>query len=193
MQWLFVFFMIGSFFFALITGRMDALCKAALESASDGVTLCLTLLGSMGFWSGMLQIAEDAGLMQTLNALMQKPISLLFGGLKDKQALSLIGLNLCANLLGLGNAATPLGLKAMKRLDTLNHAAAAPSFPMAMLVVINTASLQLIPTTVGFLRSQAGSETPFSILPAALLTSACALIAVILTVNLLYRKQKRET
>ncbi len=192
MRWLFVFFTVGSFICALLTGHMDTLCKATLESASDGVRLCISLLGSMGFWSGMLRIVKDAGLTDQLGTLLKKPITLLFGGLTDPQAISLIGMNLCANLLGLGNAATPLGLKAMKRLNTLNQAAADPSFAMMMLVVINASSVQLIPTTVGFLRSSYGSDAPFSILPAALLTSVCALAAAILAANLLHRKAKRD-
>ncbi len=192
MRWLFVFFTVGAFLFALMTGHMGELSKAVLESASNGVTLCLTLLGSMGFWSGMLRIAEDAGLTKAVSKLLKKPISALFGGLQDEKALECISLNLCANLFGLGNAATPLGIQAMQRLDRLNEASAAPSFAMVMLVVVNTASLQLIPTTVGFLRSRYGSMEPFSILPASLLTSLCALTAAVIAVNLLCRKQKEK-
>lgn len=192
MQWLFVFFIVGSFIFACISGRMDALCNAALESCADGVTLCITLLGSMGFWSGIMKIAEDSGLVRKITDLLKKTIRRLFGNLKDQKAVELICMNITANLLGLGNAATPLGLRAMKRLDELNRCSSSPSFPMIMLVVINTASLQLIPTTVGYLRSQYGSSEPFSILPASLLTSVCVLAAAIAAAHLLYRLNKRH-
>lgn len=191
MQWLFVFFTVGSFLFACFGGKMDALCTAALEGCADGVTLCFTLLGSMGFWSGILRIAEDSGLTKKLTRLLRAPVSLLFGRLKDEKALELICMNITANLMGLGNAATPLGLRAIKQLDALNTHAAQPSFAMTMLVVVNTASLQLIPTTVGFLRSRYGSSEPFAILPAALLCSLCTLTVAVCTVWLTARRESK--
>ncbi len=138
-----------------------------------------------------MKIAEDSGLSQLLTKLLAKPVCLLFGKLKDREALKLICMNITANLLGLGNAATPLGIAAIKRLDTLNNYAATPSFSMVMLVAVNTASLQLIPTTVAFLRSQYESCSPFSILPASLLTSLCVLTIVVLTVWILVPRKKQ--
>ena len=184
MQWLFVCFIVGSFLFALLTGRIDALNEAIIGSSKNGVTLTFTMLGSMGFWSGMMKIAEESGLTQKICRILKTPLRMLFGNLKDEKALELIGMNVSANLLGLGNAATPLGLRAMKRLDTLNGSAAAPSHEMMLFVVLNTASLQLIPTTVALLRNQAGSAEPFSILPASLLTSLCTLVTAIIVVKL---------
>lgn len=191
MQRLFLFMLTGSFVFACISGNMEALCNAALTGCTDGVNLCFTLLGSMGFWSGIMKIAEDSKLTDKITSLMLPLIRRLFGNLQDAEALTLICMNMSANLLGLGNAATPLGLRAMRRLDALNAHAANPSFAMTMLVVVNTASLQLIPTTVGFLRSKYGSLEPFSILPAALLTSACTLIAAVTAVFLLAKRDNR--
>ena len=179
MQWLFIFFIAGSFVFACICGKMDALSTAALQSCGDGVKLTFTLLGSMGFWSGIMKIAEESGLTAKITRLLQKPIRMLFCGLRDPIAIELICMNITANLLGLGNAATPTGLRVMKRLDALNRAAAEPSFHMMLFVVLNTASLQLIPTTVAYLRGTHGSNAPFGILPATLLTSLCALITAI--------------
>lgn len=188
MQWLFLVFIIGSFIFAVINGKADALTEAILTSSGDGVTLTLTLLGGMGFWSGIMKIAEDSGLSRKLYLLLKLPLRLLFRKLEDETALELIGMNVSANLLGLGNAATPSGLRAMKRLDELNHRASAPSYEMILFTVINTASIQLIPTTVALLRSEAGSNQPFSILPASVLTSVCTLTVAILSISLFHRK-----
>ena len=190
MQWLFIFFIAGSFIFACICKNMEALSAAALQSCSDGIKLTFTLLGSMGFWSGIMKIAQESGLTTKITRLLQRPIRMLFAGLRDNEAIELICMNITANLLGLGNAATPLGLRAMKRLDALNGMAAEPSFEMMLFVVLNTASLQLIPTTVAYLRSMHGSDAPFAILPAVLLTSLCALTAAIAAVYLFGKKKR---
>ncbi len=192
MQWLFPILIAASFLFACISGRMSELCTAAMNSCTDGVKLCFTLLGGMAFWSGMMRIAEESGLTQKITKLLSKPVRLIFDKLTDKKAVELICMNVTANLFGLANAATPLGLKAMQRLNELNPDCQTASYHMILLVVINTASLQLIPTTVGLLRSQYGSQSPFSILPATLLSSACALIAAVCSVKLCRRMEKRK-
>lgn len=192
MQWLFPILIIASFLFACIGGRMSELCTAAVSSCTDGVKLCLTLLGGMAFWSGMMRIAEESGLTERITKLLSRPVRFIFDRLTDKKAIELICMNITANLFGLANAATPLGLKAMQRLSELNQNAQTASYHMILLVVINTASLQLIPTTVGLLRSQYGSQSPFSILPATLLTSVCALITAVCCVKLCRSLEKRR-
>lgn len=192
MRWLFAILMIGSFVCAVFCGKMEALSLAASNAAANGVQLALSLLGSMAFWSGIMQIAEDSKLTDHIARLLSKPVRWLFWGLTDAVSIRFICMNITANLLGLGNAATPLGLRAMKRLDEIGNHPTTPTRHMSLFTVINTASLQLIPTTVAMLRGNYGSKAPFSILPASVLTSACALLVVIGLVKPFCHPDKEE-
>lgn len=165
-----------SLVFALVTGRVPQLSQAVLEGATDAVSLLVSILGIMCFWQGMMEIASRAGLTDLLSKAFSPVLRLLFRDVpKNSQAMRYISLNISANLLGLGNAATPFGLAAMKELQKINPYKDTASDSMLLFVVMNTASLQLFPTTIAAYRSTYGSEKPFDILPCVWVASVAAL------------------
>lgn len=179
--------LITSFF----TGRVDATAAAAAEGAGAAVELCLTLLGILCLWTGLAKIGEKAGLVSLLSRLLSPLLRMLFPKLeKDAPARGSIVMNLVANLLGMGNAATPLGIKAMGELQKRNRFRSTASNEMCMLVVLNTASLQLFPTTLLSLRQVYGSVSPGVILLPIWLVSICALFAGITAAKLLERRRR---
>lgn len=189
--------LVGMLIFSLVTaaftGRMEALSSAALSGCGDAVALSVSLAGMLCLWSGLMEIARRCRLTEALAKLFRPVTRLLFPTVRqDSDAMSAICMNLSANLLGLGNAATPLGLAAMRELQKGNPDPAIASNPMVTFVVLNTASLQLVPTTCAALRQQAGSAAPMEILPAVWLTGAVALAAALLTERLLRGKEHRH-
>ena len=173
--------MIISFF----TDKTVQISQAALTGCNNAVQLCITLAGSMALWGGIMRIAEKCGITKRISSVLSKPLSLLFKGLKGSRTLELISLNTAANLLGLGNAATPLGLKAMSELKKNGYDSSRHS---AMFILLNTASIQLVPVTVAALRQSHGSLAPWEIMLPTVLTSLIALTAGIVIVNILYPK-----
>ena len=170
---------------AAVTGRMPELSAAVLNGAGGAVTLIISMAGMMAAWTGLMKIADRSGATRLLAKLLGPLMRLLFPQCeKDSPAVKAMCLNITANLLGLGNAATPLGIAAMKELKKKNPTQTADN-SMAMFVVVNTASIQLIPTFMATLRAQYGSALPFDILPAVWLTSVCALAAGVCTAKLL--------
>jgi spore maturation protein A len=170
---------------AIATGRVPQLSAAVMNGAESAVKLVISLLGMMCAWTGLMKIADEGGVTAVLSRMMRPLTRRLFpscpgGG----PAVRAICMNITANLLGLGNAATPLGIAAMKELSRQNPGTEADN-SMVMFVVINTASLQLIPTFMATLRAKYGSLSPFDILPAVWVTSACALLAGVLAAKLL--------
>lgn len=165
-----------SVLFGLLGGTLDAVSAAALSGAGSAVTLCLSMAGVVCLWTGVMEVMERSGLAGKL-ALLFRPLLRRFlpQASRDGETLSAVSANVSANLLGLGNAATPLGLKAVTRMARGTGGVA--SDELCLLVVLNTASIQLIPATVASLRAAAGCETPFDILPAVWLTSLLALAA----------------
>lgn len=165
-----------SLIFGIGGGKTSAVSAAALSGAYGAVKLSLELLGSLCFWSGLMEAARRCRLTEGLCRLISPPLSLLFPRLrKEKKAMELISMNVTANLLGLGNAATPFGIAAMKELRRIEGSSSA-GVEAVVFVVMNTASLQLIPTTVATLRAEAGAENPLDILPAVWFVSALALL-----------------
>ena len=161
-----------SFVFAALTGRMPQLSEAAMGQAGEAVTLVLSLTGMLCLWSGLMKIAQESGLTELLSRLLSPVTKRLFKGLRPNgEAVNAITMNLIANFLGLGNAATPLGIRAMCEMAKEQRADGAATNDMAMFVVVNTASIQLIPTTTAMLRMQAGSAAPLDILPATWIAS----------------------
>ncbi len=153
-----------SFVTALFTGRVEAVTNGAMEGAASAVETCIGLLGTMCLWTGIAKIAEHSGLVQVFARLLRPVTKIIFPKLKSNSpALRAIVMNMVANLLGMGNAATPLGITAMKELDRLNKGKSCASDEMCMFVVINTASIQLIPSTVISLRQMYGSQGPTDI------------------------------
>lgn len=170
---------------AAVTGRMPELSAAVLNGAGAAVTLIISMAGMMAAWTGLMKIADRSGATRLLAKLLGPLMRLLFPQCKkDSPAVKAMCMNITANLLGLGNAATPLGIAAMQELKKKNPTQTADN-SMAMFVVVNTASIQLIPTFMATLRAQYGSASPFDILPAVWLTSVCALAAGVCTAKLL--------
>lgn len=192
MNYIWAGMMIFAFLSAAWQGNMQALSNAVMAGASDAVSLCIKLLGALCLWGGLMEIAKASGLTKTVGRLLSPLLRLLFPNLKkDDPALNAISMNITANLLGLGNAATPLGLTAMRGLQRENPNPAAATDAMVNFVVLNTAALHLIPTTVALLRQEYGAAVPMDIMPAAWMTSAAAL-CVGLTMAWLLRRPVDE-
>jgi spore maturation protein A len=178
---------------AAATGRMDALTPAIAESAERAVKLALGLVGVMALWLGLVKVAEEAGLVRLAARAARPLMRRLFPEVPpDHPAMGAMVMNVAANALGLGNAATPFGLEAMRRLDELNPHPGTATDAQALFCAMNTASLQLVPATVIALRAAAGSRAPAEILAPTLLATACALLAAVGSAKLLARLGRRR-
>ena len=161
---------------ALCTGRMDALTRAISDGADSSVRLIISMTGSMCLWTGIMSIAQKSGAAARIAAVLSPVLKKLMPGLDPEgKAMQSVCANITANILGLGNAATPFGLKAMQEMQKDNPLKSQPTHDMIVFVVLNTASLQLIPATIAALRQAAGSNAPYSILPYIWITSVAAL------------------
>lgn len=148
------FFIIISFGYAIFSGNLSNLNESIFSSAESAVTLCITLLGTMCLWNGIMHIANKTSVMEKLTKFLQPLMKFIFPNIKkNTQTHKEISMNIVANMLGLGNAATPLGLKAMKSMQKENNKKDTLTDNMMLFIVINTASLQIIPTTVIAIRS----------------------------------------
>lgn len=187
LSYVWIIMVILSIFCSILTGRTAQTGSAALIGAQNGVTLALSLCGSLCLWSGFTKLTEKSGLARRFSALLRPLLSRLFPeASRDPSALQDLCGNLTANFLGLGNAATPMGISAVRRMHALSGKPDA-SDEMCRLIVLNTASIQLIPSTVGAVRASLGSVRPFDILPAVWLTSACSVTAGLLAARLFSR------
>jgi spore maturation protein A len=166
--------------FSIINGRLDELTKSIFEGAKSAVEVSLFLLGIVALWLGITKIIEDSGLIHRLSNLFRPFVSRVFKNIpNDHPAITSITLNFLANIFGLGNAATPLGIKAMQDLQTLNRDEEIVTFEMMLFIVINTASIQVVPFTVIGILSGLGSKNPAGIvLPTFLATTLSAIFAV---------------
>lgn len=174
---------------AIFTGRISEVSAALMTGAGDAVTMTISLMGIMCLWTGIMNIAENTGVTQLVAKLLSPLMKILFPKLKDKRAKDAIVMNMTANMLGLSNAATPLGLKAMQELKRLSDGRTATD-EMCMFIVINTASLQIIPSTVIALRQSAGSVTPTDIIIPVWLCSICVITVGVLAVKIFSKRQK---
>lgn len=187
LNYVWAFLILFSVLCAAATGRMPQLSAAVISGAGNAVTLVISMTGMMCAWTGLLKIAQEGGVAKALAKALRPVIRRLFPSCrKDGSAAKAICMNITANLLGLGNAATPLGIAAMKELKKHNPTDTADN-DMVTFVVINAASIQLVPTFLAALRAQYGAKTPFDILPAVWLTSAGALAAGLTAAKLLER------
>ncbi len=170
----------------LLTGRIDAVANAALEGAAAAVQLCLSMIGVMCLWMGVMEIMRRCGLAAALARLLRPVLRRLFPDFSGEgEVMDAVSANLSANLLGLGNAATPLGMEAARKMAARTPGVASDG--LCMLVVCNTASIQLLPTTVASIRAAAGSAAPFDILPAVWLASGISVATGVLAVKVLGR------
>ena len=175
---------------AAASGKTGALTPAALEGAQNAVELCVSLAGALCLWSAMAKVMEASGLMKKLGRLMRPVFRKLFpNASRDETALGYLTANVSANLLGLGNAATPMGIEAVRRMKALSGSDSA-SDEMCLLVVMNTASIQLLPTTIASLRASLGAAAPFDILPAVWLSSLLSVSAGITAARLMGRASR---
>lgn len=181
--------------FGIVTGQVEALSNAAIDSAGEAVTLALTMLGIMAMWTGLMEIARQSGIMERLTKLLAPVLHFLFPRIPySHPARDYIAANIIANILGLGWAATPMGLKAMKELARMERERLAEisgkdadeielkgaSDEMCTFLVINISSLQLIPVSVIAYRSQYGAVNPTAIvLPGLIATVVSTVVAVI--------------
>lgn len=185
MNYIWAGMMVLSLIFAFLTGNTKAVSDAVLTGATDAVELIISILGILCFWSGLMEIAKRAGLTDMLARLFSPLLSPLFPDVpKESEAMRYMSLNISANLLGLGNAATPFGIEAMKELQRLNPIRDRASDSQLLFVVMNTASIQLLPTTLCAYRATYGSEKPFEILHCVWITSVIALAAGIIVAKI---------
>lgn len=177
--WLFL--LVTGVIVAMFTGRIDEVTKAIFTGAETGVTVCLGLISVMVLWLGIMRIAEDAGLLRKVAKLLSPLVRLLFPDVpKDHPALGYIMSNMSANILGLGNAATPMGIKAMQELQKLNPDKDTASPAMCTLLALNTSSITLIPTTLIAIRMNYGSADPVEIVGTTLIATIIATIGAML-------------
>ncbi len=169
---------------AAVNGRIDETVTAAFTGAQSSVEVVLSFAGVMCFWTGILKIAEKSGMADKIQKLLNPVIKRLFPK-ADNEAKKYIGMNMTANILGMGNAATPMGIKAMTALDKYNKNPLYPSDEMCMLVVLNTTSFQLIPTTIIALRTAASSSNPMSVILPIWITSAVSIVVAVTAVKLM--------
>ena len=182
-------FIIISFVYAIFSGNVESVNNSIFESASDAVELSITFLGTICLWNGIMEIAKQTSLIKKLNNFLSPIMKFLFPDVQKNDTVhEEISMNIIANILGLGNAATPLGLKAMKSLQKQNSKKDTLSNSMAMFIILNTASLQLIPTTVIAIRSSLGSSNPTQIIFPIWCATIVAAIAGILSAKIFTNK-----
>ena len=177
MSYIWFFILLISFVFALLTGNGTALAAAVPQGAQAGITLALSLAGSICLWSGVGALMERIGATAAISRILRPVLSRLFPGTKRDPILAGdLSANICANFLGLGNAATPMGIRAARRMvDPARPKLATDQ--LCRLIVLNTASIQLIPANVAAVRAGLGCASPFDILPAVWITSVCSVCA----------------
>ena len=169
---------ISSLVVAALTGKMEAVTEAVFASAEQAVSIAFSLVSIMTFWLGMMKLIEKSGLINWVMKLLRPLVSILFPRLpKDHPAAQAILMNMSANLLGMGSAATPFGLKAMQELQTLNPDPQTASDEMCTFLAVNTSSMTLIPTTVIALRTAGGSANPTEIVGTTIIATfiACSI------------------
>ena len=184
-------FIVISFIYAFFSGNIEQVSNGIFESLTDVVNLSLTFLGTMCLWNGIMEIAKKTTLIKKLTSLLKPLIKFLFPELtKNEKAKEEISMNIIANVLGLGNAATPLGLKAMKTMQKENKDKTTLSNSMAMFILINTASIQLIPTNVIAIRNYLNSTAPTQIIFPVWIATIVAAISSIMAAKVFIKMGK---
>lgn len=182
-------FLMLSILYAFISGNIEKVNSGIFESSKSAVELCINLLGTISLWNGIMHIAYRSNLINKCVKVLNPVINKLFPDLKnDTNVKKEISMNIIANVLGLGNAATPLGIKAMNSMQEKNNKKDVISNSMMMFIVINTASLQLIPTTIIAIRTSFNSSNPTSIVFPVWCASVCSIIVAVLATKVLIKK-----
>ncbi|MEG1633661.1 MAG: nucleoside recognition domain-containing protein [Oscillospiraceae bacterium] len=193
MSVIWVFMLIAALLWGAATGRGDAVGSAAMEGAAAAAEFCIGTGALICLWSGVMEVLRASGAAASLSRLLRPILRLLFPrASRDGETMEALSMNVSANLLGLGNAATPMGLRAAEGMARLGREGEA-SDELCLLVVINTASIQLLPTTIAAVRAQCGAAAPFDILPAVWIASAASVLAGILGAKLCARLSRLWT
>lgn len=176
---------------AAFTGRMEELTNESLNSAKATIELCITMLGIMSMWTGFMKIAENAGLIDTLSKKMKPILKFLFPEIPEgHKALKYISINMIANIFGLGWAATPAGIRAMKEMQSLNLNKSIASKSMCMFMIVNMSSLQIVSVNIIAYRSQYGSINPGEIIAPGLIATIVSTVIGVITVKACERWSK---
>lgn len=194
LNYIWFFLMAAALVVALVMGRPDQVTKGAIDSARTAVEVSIGLVGVMALWLGMMRIAEEAGLVRAIARLIAPVLRFLFPEVpRDHPAMGALVMSMSANVLGLSNAATPLGIKAMEELQTLNPQPDTATNSMVTFMAINTASVQLVPATMIAVLAAAGSQAPTVIIGSTLLATAVGTIAAVAAARLLQPFYSRRT
>ena len=191
MAWIWTGMVMLSLVFGILSGNLDEVANAAMAGAQSAIDLSVSMAGMLCLWSGIMEVMNVCGLSRGL-ARAFRPLlrQLLPEASRDEETLAAVSANVSANLLGLGNAAPPLGIRAARRMA--RGCGGVASDELCLLVVLNTASIQLLPTTIASVRAAAGCRTPFDILPAVWFASVLSVAAGLLTARLLSRRGRRQ-
>lgn len=188
MNYIWVAIIFFSYVASIFNKTTGELTNGIISSGNTAVDLCFSLLGTFCLWNGLMNIAEKSGLSKAFSKLTAPILCKFFKGLdKNSDAILPVSLNITSNLLGLSNAATPIGIEAMKKLSKDNEGKNKPSNNMVLFVVMNSAALRLIPSTVAAIRANHSSSNPLEILLPSIITSMCALTVGITTTKILER------
>ena len=179
-----------SVIFGLFNGRMAEINDAIFASFEDTISMVINFLGIMCFWSGMIKILENTKIQKKIERML-KPIVEKFFGEESEDAKKLISLNMVSNMLGIGNAATPVGIEAMKEMDKSNSKKHL-SYGMSMFILLNTLSIQIIPTTIISVRASLGSSKPGAIILPVWITSIVAFLVIMFIGSKIFKKESKD-
>ena len=190
-NYIWIFLILIGIFFSLLTGNFDTINNSILTNGKEGFDMVISILPIIVLWTGIMKIAEDSGLLKKFANFVQPILSRLFPTVpKDNPALGYIASNIAANMMGLGSAATPFGLKAMKELQKINKEKDTASVAMITFLVLNTAGVTIIPTTVIALRMMSGSKNPTEIIITSVLATTISSISGLLLDYFIRRKKR---
>lgn len=194
LNYLWGFMIVIGIIYAAFTGNLPAVTNAALDSSKEAVTLCITMLGVMSLWVGLMRIAENCGIIASAARMLNPLLRFMFPNIpKGHKANEYISTNIIANVFGLGWAATPAGLKAMEEMGKLNHHSKVASKDMCTFLILNVSAFQLIPVNMIAYRSQYGSANPASILGPAMIATFCSTLTGIVFARIMYSLPEKPT
>lgn len=190
MNYIWVFMVVVSYVFSVFAGNTDTVTKSVFDGCEAAVTLTISLLGMMCMWTGLLEVAQQSGLTKKIQKLLLPIIRIIFPKVyKNSDIAGAISMSITANLLGLSNAATPLGISAMEKLEEQNSLSDTASDEMCMFVVMNSASITLIPATLLTLRASFNSSAPFEIMVPVWIASLLSLASGIVCAKIFARRR----
>lgn len=182
-------FIIISIVYGILVGKVNEINMSIFNSVDNAVETTIKLAGTICLWNGIIKMIEKTSLINTLKKILKPVLKIIFPDIKEEsKEHGEISMNIIANMLGLGNAATPIGINAMKSMHESNKDKAKLSNSMALFIIINTASIQIIPTTVIAIRTALGSSNPTQIIPAVWIATICAATTAILTAKILMKR-----